>query len=234
MLLISNSSAPGEEFLQNSISQIEELLHGVSSLCFVPHAAVTISMDEYYKKICTRLSHINIRVESLHLSSSPIETLKNTEVICVGGGNTFALIHRLQQMGCVETIRKCVERGTPYIGWSAGSNIAAPKISTTNDMPIVEPRSFDALNLIPFQINPHYTDSTIEGHGGESREDRIREFIEMNRDIYVTGVREGSMLKILGDNIELMGKNTMRLFKYGQSPKEFAPQDDINFLIKNR
>lgn len=232
LLLISNSAVPGEEFLQNSISQIEDMLRGVESLCFIPHAAVTISMDSYFEKFKNRLSHINIGVESLHNSSDPIQTIAQAGAICVGGGNTFALIDRLQKLGVTDIIRERVEQGTPYIGWSAGSNIAAPRISTTNDMPIVEPQSFDALNLIPFQINPHYTDSTIQGHGGESREDRIMEYMELNRDSYVVGLREGMMLKLSGSRLELIGDNSMRIFKYGEPPRELATQDDINFLIK--
>ncbi|MFR9603731.1 MAG: dipeptidase PepE [Rikenellaceae bacterium] len=201
LLIISNSAAPNEEFLQNSISQIEELLCGVSSLCFIPHAGVTIPLEEYFQKVKSRFDNVNIGVESLHHSPDPIQTIRQAEAICVGGGNTFALCSRLQEMGVMETIRERVEAGVPYIGWSAGSNIAAPTLSTTNDMPIIAPKSFDTLNLIPFQINPHYTDSTIEGHGGESREDRIREYIELNRNRWVVGLREGTMLRIIDNNI---------------------------------
>ncbi len=232
LLLISNSTAPGEGFLQNSILEIENMVREVDFICFIPHAAVTLTMDHYFERFTSRLSHINICIESLHLSPNPAETLRRAGAICVGGGNTFALLSRLQNLGVIDIIRERVEQGTPYIGWSAGSNIAAPRISTTNDMPIIEPKNFDSLSLIPFQINPHYTDSMIHGHGGESREDRIMEHIELNRDSYVVGLREGTMLKLSGSNLSLIGSNTMRLFKYGESPREFAPQDDINFLIK--
>ncbi len=205
---------------------------GISSVCFIPHASVTTTFEQYFQKFKSRLAHISIGVESLHNSDSPIETLRDAEAICVGGGNTFALCRRLHDLGAMEVIRDRVEQGVPYIGWSAGSNIAAPTLSTTNDMPIVDPLSFNTLNLIPFQINPHYTDVTIQGHGGESREDRIMEYLEVNRDKYAVGLREGTMLKVQGDNIKLIGKNQMRIFKFGEAPYEVLPQDDINFLMK--
>ncbi len=228
ILLISNSAAQNESFLQNSIFEIENIIQECSSICFVPYAAVTLSFDQYFDKFKSALAHLNIRIESAH--SSP-EALEHAETICVGGGNTFALIDRLQKSGEIETIRKRVESGIPYIGWSAGSNIAAPTIGTTNDMPIIQPASFDALDLVPFQINPHYTDATIEGHGGESREDRIQEYIEFNRDKYVVGLREGMMIKLNNNKIELIGKKTAKVFKYGEPSRELSPSDDINFLM---
>ncbi len=230
--MVSNSAAPNEEFLQNSLSEIELLLREVDSICFIPFAAVTISFDAYFQKFKERLAHISIGIESLHQSNDPIRTLRKAQAICVGGGNTFALCHRLQEIGAMGVIRERVEQGVPYIGWSAGSNIASPTISTTNDMPIIEPQSFKALDLIPFQINPHFTDETIQGHGGESRQDRIMEYIEVNRGRYVVGLREGTMLRVVGSKFELIGDKPMRVFRYGEAPRELTAQDDINFLIQ--
>ncbi len=232
LLLISSSSYKDEDFLQYSLPHIENMLRNVSSLCFIPHAAVSMSKDDYLEKLKVRLSHLNINIESLHNSTSPLQTILRAEAICVGGGNTFALIDALQRLGVVEIIRQRVLSGVPYIGWSAGSNISSPTIGTTNDMPIVEPMSFSALNLVPFQINPHYTDQRIEGHRGESREDRIMEYTTMNPSRYVVGLREGSILKVEGDSISLVGEHTMRLFKHGETPRELTADDDINFIMK--
>jgi len=122
--------------------------------------------------------------------------------------------------------------GTPYIGWSAGSNVACPTIMTTNDMPVTIPDSFDAFNLIPFQINPHYLDANPSGHAGETREQRINEFIEMNQDKYVLGLREGTMLMVENGKISLIGNKNARLFYHGAIPVELSVKDDLSFLMK--
>lgn len=132
----------------------------------------------------------------------------------------------------IDIVRKKVIEGTPYIGWSAGSNVACPTIRTTNDMPVVEPDSFSAFNLIPFQINPHYIDSNPPGHSGETREQRINEFIEVNPEIFVAGLREGSMLVLEDDKITLSGNKTVRIFRKGTMPAELGPKDDLSFLLK--
>jgi dipeptidase E len=131
----------------------------------------------------------------------------------------------------IEPIRKKVLSGTKYIGWSAGSNLACPSIKTTNDMPIVDPLGFDALNLIPFQINPHYLDKNPEGHGGETREDRILEFLEVNKKTTVTGLREGCMFIIENNKLGFIGKLPLRVFCYGKKPYEVKPDEDFNFLL---
>jgi dipeptidase E len=143
-----------------------------------------------------------------------------------------------QQIGCdhlyaagvIDAIRDRALGGVPYIGWSAGSNVACPTIKTTNDMPIVQPSSFRALGLVPFQINPHYIDAHPEGHQGETREERILEFVEVNAGVHVVGLREGSMLKIEGDSIQLLGPKTARVFVKGSTPKEYSPTDSLQFL----
>ena len=153
-------------------------------------------------------------------------------MIIVGGGNTFNLLKTIQDNGLVELMRDKIKGGTPYIGWSAGSNMVCPTIRTTNDMPIVEPQSFNALNMIPFQINPHYTDATLSGHGGETREMRLEEFLEANKDMYVAGLREGTMFIVEGNTITLDGKKDCRVFKHGQEPKELTKTDDFSFLMQ--
>lgn len=138
----------------------------------------------------------------------------------------------MQEQGLMEVIRKRVkEEGIPYAGWSAGSNVACPTLSTTNDMPITEPQSFHTLRLVPFQINPHYLDAHPSNHGGETREMRIQEYIISNPDIYVAGLREGTRLLVQDEKIELLGDKPMRLFKNGEEPREINPGEDLSFLL---
>lgn len=149
----------------------------------------------------------------------------------VGGGNTFHLAKLMQEQGLIDAIREKVLTGTPYIGWSAGSNMACPSIRTTNDMPIVEPVSFQALNLVPFQINPHYLDANPEGHAGETREMRIEEFLEANPGIFVVGLREGTMFLVEKESMQLLGPRPARIFKKDYNPQEFEPGADFSFLL---
>ena len=160
-----------------------------------------------------------------------MEAIENADAIVVGGGNTWQLVKTLQEKGLMKVIRKRVRKGLPYIGWSAGSNIACPTLRTTNDMPIVEPKKFKTLKLVPFQINPHYLDDHPANHGGETREMRIREFIEINRDIFVVGLREGTMLLLEKNELSLIGSRNARIFKYGQDPRELSSEDDFSFLL---
>jgi dipeptidase E len=137
----------------------------------------------------------------------------------------------LRDNNLINLIREKVLSGTPYVGWSAGSNVACPTIRTTNDMPITEPDSFNSFNLVPFQINPHYIDSNPAGHSGETREQRIEEFIEVNHDLYVAGLREGTMLQVEGRNIKLLGSQKVRIFRNGTAPLELGQEDDLSFLL---
>jgi dipeptidase E len=151
--------------------------------------------------------------------------------VVVGGGNTFALLKKMQEQGLVDAVRMAVaELGVPYVGWSAGSNVVCPTIRTTNDMPIVEPESFEAAGLVPFQINPHYTDAHPDGHAGETREQRIEEFIAANPGMTVAGLREGCLLRIEGDRRELVGERSMRIFRQGEAAREIKPGGEISSL----
>lgn len=231
LLLISNSTNAGEEYLEYPKNNIKEFLGDVKKVLFVPYAAVTFSFDEYQAKVQNRLSEFGIEVDSVHHYPDPVKAVQNAQAIIVGGGNTFRLLKMIQQFGLIKAIREAVNSGTPYIGWSAGSNIAAPTICTTNDMPITQPESFNALNLVNFQINPHYLDAHPDGHAGETREERIEEFIEMDPFVYVAGLREGCMLKFEKGGIELIGPRPLRVFKKGMEPKEYSNTDDISFLL---
>jgi dipeptidase E len=170
-------------------------------------------------------------LESIHQKPQVIEEV---DAIVVGGGNTFQLLKVLQERDLMEPIRQRVMKDNiPYVGWSAGANIVCPTIGTTNDMPITEPQSFKALGLVPFQINPHYLDASVDGHFGETREERILEFLEINRKVHVVGLREGTMLTIVNSKIRYHGiaDKTCRIFKYGQSARELGSSDNFNFLL---
>ena len=233
LLLISNSTNPGEAYLDYPKNNIKDFLgdEPVDAL-FIPYAGITFSHDEYEEKVNHRFAEIGHKVTSIHHFSDPIEAVEKAAAIIVGGGNTWHLVKTLQDNGLIEPIRKKVLTGTPYIGWSAGSNIACPTLKTTNDMPISEPRSFDTLNLVPFQINPHYLDAHPADHGGETREMRINEFLEINKEVYVVGLREGTMFLREDESIKLMGNRTARIFKYGKEPMELNNNADFAFLIE--
>jgi dipeptidase E len=151
----------------------------------------------------------------------------------VGGGNTFHLLRGMYEKGLVEAIRGRVLTGVAsYIGWSAGSNVACPTIRTTNDMPIVEPPTLDALGLVPFQINPHYTDARLEGHRGETRDDRLAEFVHANPGVRVVGLREGTMLRVEGGRVALVGERGPRLFVKGEEPRDLSADEPLDFLLR--
>ncbi|HBF89455.1 MAG TPA: dipeptidase PepE [Bacteroidales bacterium] len=232
LLLISNSTNAGESYLEYPKQNIKDFLgEKIKKVLFVPYAAVTFSYDEYVEKVQSRFSEIGYNVEGIHSFSDKIAAVKNAEAIVVGGGNTFHLAKNIQEFKLIDAIREKVLQGTPYVGWSAGSNLACPTIRTTNDMPIVQPESFNVFNLIKFQINPHYLDANPDGHAGETREQRLEEFLEVNPNIYVVGLREGTMFQIEGNKINLIGKRKARIFKKGTTPKELSSGDDFSFLL---
>jgi dipeptidase E len=233
LLLISNSTNPGEPYLDYPKNDIREFLgpKPVKAL-FIPFAAVTFSYDDYEKKVRGRFNEIGHDIISIHHFEDKRAAVKEAAAIVVGGGNTWNLLKIVQDLDLTDSVREKVMGGTPYIGWSAGSNLACPTIRTTNDMPVTEPRSFSAFNLIPFQINPHYTDANPPGHAGETREERIREFIEVNPDLYVAGLREGTMIVIENGRISLRGPKKMRVFRKGSTHVEAGQDDDLSFLFK--
>lgn len=231
LLLISNSTNAGEEYLKYPVENISRHLQGVCEIVFVPYAAVTFSYDEYERKVQKRFDEIGIRVRSVHRAADPRKAIREAEAICVGGGNTFALAKKMQEQGLMTAILRKIKEGTPYVGWSAGSNVCCPTICTTNDMPIVEPQSFKAIGAVRFQINPHYLDANPEGHAGETREQRILEYIEANPRRYVVGLREGCMLRLENGRLELIGSRPMRIFKKGIEPFEVKAGDDLSFLL---
>ena len=232
LLLISNSTNAGEEYLKYPIPEIAKTLEGVTEVVFIPYAAVTFSYDEYERRVQNRFNEIGIKVRSVHHALNKRNFVRHAQAIVIGGGNTFALLKKMQEEDLLDMIYRRVKAGIPYIGWSAGSNVTCPTICTTNDMPIVQPASFRAIGLVPFQINPHYLDANPEGHAGETREQRINEYVEANRNRYVVGLREGCMLRVNDNGIELIGKRPMRIFRKGIETYEVQPGDNLDFLTK--
>jgi len=233
LLLISNSSMQGESYLDYPKFEIQKFLgkKPVNAL-FIPYAAVTFSFDNYESKVEERFTEIGHHVTSIHHFDDPVEAVLNAEAIVVGGGNTWQLVRMMHDNLLMKAIIQKVKSGTPYIGWSAGSNVACPTLQTTNDMPVVDPKGFDCMGLIPFQINPHYLDANPAGHGGETREQRIEEFLEVNPKITVVGLREGTMFKYENNLLTLIGSRKARIFRKGLAPVELGTGDDFNFLLQ--
>jgi len=235
LLLISNSTLHGSGYLDHCADEISKFLKDVKEVLFIPYARPSgMSHDEYSRIAKKRFEKIGYKLTGIHKYKIPKDAVKNAEAIFIGGGNTFVLLNELYNADIMEEIRKKVKNGMPYIGTSAGSNVACKSIKTTNDMPIVYPPSFEALNLVPFNLNPHFLDPDPKStHKGETRETRINEFHFFNSD-YVVGLREGSMLHIVDDNIKLKGNTGARIFKKNEKPKEFKSGDSLNFLLRTK
>jgi dipeptidase E len=233
LLLLSNSTMAGEPYLDYPKHDIRQFLGArpVNAL-FIPFAAVTLSWEDYESRVKERFNEVGHEVTSIHRFHSPENALRDAEAIVVGGGNTWNLLYHIHNLGLVDSVRMKVLAGTKYIGWSAGANVACPTIMTTNDMPIIDPGGFHAFNLVPFQINPHYLDASPQGHGGETREERIREFISVNRNVYVAGLREGCMFFVHGPQLSMKGIRSLRLFKYNAEPREIPAGEDLSFMLR--
>lgn len=241
LLLISNSTNPGEAYLEWPRPYISTFLKNksVKRILFIPFAGVNISSEGvnpsyvlYTQKVKTVFSELGYEVYSIVDEYDPVKAVKEAECIMIGGGNTYFLVAMLYRWKIMEAIREKLLQGTPYIGWSAGSNVACPSLRTTNDMPIIQPESFNTLDIIPFQINPHYLDANPQGHGGETREQRIMEFLAVNPLIKVAGLREATALIINDGQLELVGARPLRYFEYRQDPREFQPGDDLSVLME--
>ena len=234
LLLLSNGSEligdEPTEFAQGAVRNF--LGASVRRVLFVPFAAVVRTYDEYAARVRRRFGPLGYEVESIHEADEAVAAVERAEAIAIGGGNTFHLLRGLYEAGVIEAIRARVEGGLPYVGWSAGSNVACPTIKTTNDMPIVEPPTLRALGLVPFQINPHYTDASLAGHRGETRDERLLEFVHANPGVRVVGLREGTMLRVEGAEVTLVGNRPARLFLKGEEPRELSPADSFSFLLR--
>ena len=234
LLLISNSTNAGEAYLgwpRSYMKAFFEEMH-VNEVLFVPYAGVSVGYDAYAKRVADVLSEMKVGLKSVHTFDAPVEAVAQAQCVLVGGGNTFHLVYEMHRHGLMSAIRERVQNGMPYMGWSAGSNVACPGLFTTNDMPIIQPASFETLNLVPFQINPHYLDAHPQGHGGETREDRIKEFMVVQPNTYVVGLREATMLRVQGRELKLIGSRPMRVFRQGLETKEYESGSDLSFLMK--
>lgn len=231
LLLLSNSKNYGQGYLEHAAPMMKDFLGSAKRVLFIPFAGVRVSLDDYTSLVRSRFEEMGYLLDSIHEIADQREAILRAEAIAVGGGNTFHLLRALYELDLIDAIRESALGGVPYTGWSAGSNVACPTIRTTNDMPIVEPPSLDAIGLVSFQINPHYTDFHPPAHQGETREDRILEFIEVNADVRVVGLREGSLLRIEGGGINLLGEKSARIFLKGQEPREYDPGESLQFLL---
>jgi dipeptidase E len=235
LLLLSNSTNYGEPFLAWPEEDLLTFLKDVHGrLLFIPFAGVTISWDAYYAKVQQRFGEWDLTVRSLHTQQDPLQAIEDASCIIVGGGNTFHLLHHLQKMRVLDAIRHKVSQGTAYIGWSAGSNLACPTIKTTNDMPVIDIDGMDALNLVPFQINPHFTEMTISNHSGESRIARLEEYMQVNPSVEVIGLPEGMLLELNKDGLHIKGEGTASVFRYGRQPKNLESGTRADWLMQVR
>jgi dipeptidase E len=207
-----------------------EIIGSAKQVLFAPFAVT--EHDWYTTRFNEVLAPIGVPLVGLHAVDDPVAAVEEAEVLFIGGGNSFRLLNALWHLELVEPIRRRAQAGElRFIGSSAGTNMACPSLRTTNDMPIVQPPTFEATGLIPFQINPHYQDPDPDTtHRGETREQRLLEFLDEN-DVAVLGLREGSWLRRRGSSLKLDGVFGARLFQRGQEPREFAPGDDLSFLL---
>ena len=233
LLLLSSSRVGETKYLAHALNMIKAKLNGVTELLFVPYAGVTVNYDEYTQMVQNALDEIGVNVTGIHQFDDPIAAVNAAQAIAVGGGNTFHLLHQLYQQDLISVIQNKVATGTPYIGWSAGSNIAGLSIRTTNDMPIIEPKSFTALNFVDFQLNPHYTDFNPPGHNGETRAQRLAEFMVLNPETPIVAIVEGTALDITENTLRLTcdsGNNSGYVFK-GGSKSTVTTEDDLSYLL---
>src|SRR6202045_1100157 len=226
ILLISNSTVHGRGYLDHVQEQIKTFLGGAKTILFFPFALH--DRDDYAAKAKARFAAMGYSLESAHTADNPQNAIEQTDAIFIGGGNTFRLLKALQDLELLEAIRRKVKSGAPYIGSSAGSNVAGPTIKTTKDMPIVQPQSFDSLGLVPFQISPHFQDPDPSStHMGESQEKRILQFLEEN-EAPVVGLREGAWILCENEAVTLKGSTGARIFRRGEKPVEAVTGDEIS------
>lgn len=213
-LLISASSYQDTGYLRHCKNWVKDFLgeNGKEEILFIPYAGVRRTNDEYEQKVIDRLKNKNIK--SIHHYEDKISAIKNANSIAVGGGNTFMLLYTLYKLNLIEPIKEAVANGTKYFGWSAGANIAGKTMMTTNDMPIIMPKSFDSLNIFPYQINPHFISGKLVGHNGESREERLEEFLIANPKDTIYALPEGTALLIADNEAEVIGHSEILKFEY--------------------
>ena len=226
LLLISNSTVHGRGYLDHVEAELKDFIGNRTRVVFVPYALH--DRRAYCAQAEGRLSKMGFEFTSAHDVSNALRAIEQSEAIFIGGGNTFRLLHELQRNHLIEPIRHAVRSGALYIGSSAGSIVACPSLKTTKDMPVVQPMSFEALSLVPFQISPHYLDpDPTSTHMGETQEQRILQFLEENEEI-VIGLREGSFLRVEDEAVILKGEHSARIFRQGLEPVELPSGTNLN------
>jgi dipeptidase E len=229
ILLISNSTIHGRGYLDHAEAEIKSVLGAARRVLFFPYALH--DRDGYAAKARERFAAMGYELSSAHSASDPRQAVAATDAIFIGGGNTFRLLKTLQDLELIDPIQQRIREGAPYVGSSAGSNVAGRTIKTTKDMPIVQPRSFDALGLVPFQISPHFQDPDPSStHMGETQEERIVQFLEEN-ETPVLGMREGAWVRAGKGTVILGGVNGARIFRRGQAPVEAVTGEEISGLV---
>jgi len=232
LLLLSNAKREGMGYLEHASGYLRDFLGGsVREILFVPFAAVTKTHDQFVEQIRPVFGALGITVKGIHSVTDPVGAVRDAQAVVVGGGSTWKLLRDLRERELLPAIRNRVLAGMPYAGWSAGTNVACPTIMTTNDMPICDPGGFDALALIPFQINPHYLHGNPPGFKGETREERIAEFGVLHPRTWVAGLREGTAFLVEDRAIRLLGEAQCRIFRHGEAPREVDPGADFGFLL---
>ena len=224
ILLASTSTLFGGSYLDYLKNEIPILFRDCDEIIFIPFARPGgISHEDYTDKVKSFFSQLSISVKGLHEFDDKIEAINAAKGFFTGGGNTFLLVKTLHELNLMQTLKKNIEQGKPYLGCSACSNIGGLNMKTTNDMPIVYPRSFECMGLVPFNINPHYLDPNPDlKHNGETRETRIQEFLTQN-DTKVVGLREGNWIRKIGESITVEGSEMTRIFEKGKQPYEISP-----------
>jgi len=214
MLLLSSSKYKNTGYLEHTIPWLQNFLtdYRGKTIAFVPYAGVRRTFDEYEKTVQNALSDLRMNIVSVHHGKQHRDIIEQADIIAIGGGNTFCLLKQLYEHNLIDIIREKVNNGTPYFGWSAGANVAGASIMTTNDMPITYPPSFQALQLFPHQINPHFISGKMQGHNGESREERLAEFLLVNPTALVYALPEGSALHIQNEMATVLGENPILCF----------------------
>ena len=234
LLLLSNSRTGDAPFLAHALAPLAAHFTGARRLAFVPYAGVTVGWDDYTARVAAALTPLGLAVAGVHAADDPRAALVAADGVLVGGGNTFHLLAHLHRTGLVEAIRTRVRGGMPYAGWSAGAVVSGPTLGTTNDMPIVQPASHEALALVPFHVNAHFTDAHPAGFRGETRRERLAEFVAVNPGVAVVGLPEGDWLEVGEGRVTLRGPHAAPIFRAGADAETVAPGEECSGRLAAR
>jgi dipeptidase E len=233
LLLLSNSRSSDGSYLVHAIAEIAAIAAGRKRALFIPFASVTVSWEAFTERVQAVFAKAGVAIASVAALPDPRDGVRAAEMVVIGGGNTFQLLRECRRRGLLEPVAARVRAGTPFIGWSAGANLACPSICTTNDMPIVDPEGLTALGLVDFQINPHFTNVLPAGHQGETREQRIAEYLKANPQRTVVGLPEGDWLRVTNDAAVLGGPHAAPVFRAGQPTAMLLPGRPLGSEAEN-